>query len=115
MVYSAEWLNRLGAAHWREFATQDYFDKSGVFVGATFCACVPRSPAPQRPGLTRPGPSLARLRRAPPQHTARSPLLCVSMFILLNALRGASKLLIEVKRKQIVAERKRKRKAEKAE
>lgn len=35
---SAEWLNALGAAHWKEFASQDYFDEHGVFASAVFSA-----------------------------------------------------------------------------
>ena len=35
-VYNAERINSLLARHWRSFATQDYFDKHGVF----FCALV---------------------------------------------------------------------------
>ena len=69
MVYCAEYINRLGAEHWREFAGQNYFDKRGVFISVMFSA----------------------------------PLLCLAMFILLNALRSASKLLIEVKRKELRA------------
>ena len=42
-VYGAERLNALGAAHWREFATQDYFDERGVFVALLYCALA-RSP-----------------------------------------------------------------------
>ena len=33
VVKAAEYLNRWGAEHWEEFATQDYFDQRGVFVG----------------------------------------------------------------------------------
>lgn len=33
IVRSAEYFNGWGAQHWEEFATQDYFDKRGVFVG----------------------------------------------------------------------------------
>ena len=32
IVRSAEWLNDLGEEHWESFATQDYFDKRGIFV-----------------------------------------------------------------------------------
>jgi hypothetical protein len=32
----AETLNSLGAAHWRSFATQDYFDPRGVFLSVLF-------------------------------------------------------------------------------
>ena len=32
IVRSSEYLNRLGAERWESFATQDYFDKQGVFV-----------------------------------------------------------------------------------
>jgi hypothetical protein len=32
VVRSAEWLNSLGAKYWERFATQDYFDKRGIFV-----------------------------------------------------------------------------------
>ena len=38
LVYSAEWINRLGARHWQAFAGQNYFDTSGVFLGVMFCA-----------------------------------------------------------------------------
>lgn len=38
IVRSAERLNALGAEHWESFATQDYFDKRGVFVGIMLCA-----------------------------------------------------------------------------
>lgn len=41
-----------------------------------------------------------------------APLLCAAFFVLLNALRSASRLLIEVKRKQIRSEiREKKKKA----
>jgi len=33
VVRSAEWLNAQGEEHWESFATQDYFDKRGIFVG----------------------------------------------------------------------------------
>jgi transmembrane protein 18 len=33
IVRSSEYLNTWGADHWEEFATQDYFDRRGVFVG----------------------------------------------------------------------------------
>lgn len=32
VVRSAEWLNAMGEEHWESFATQDYFDKRGIFV-----------------------------------------------------------------------------------
>lgn len=32
VVRSAEWLNGLGARHWEKFATQNYFDRRGIFV-----------------------------------------------------------------------------------
>ena len=32
IVRSSEYLNRMGAQRWETFATQDYFDKQGVFV-----------------------------------------------------------------------------------
>jgi len=38
LVYSAEWLNRLGSTHWRSFATQNYFDERGVFISVLFSA-----------------------------------------------------------------------------
>ena len=43
------------------------------------------------------------------------PLLCAALFVLLNALRSASRLLISVKRKQIRSEIKAKKKGTKAE
>ena len=44
-----------------------------------------------------------------------APLLCASMFLLLNALRATSSLLIKVKRKEIRSAQKRKAKEAKAE
>ncbi|VEU36692.1 unnamed protein product [Pseudo-nitzschia multistriata] len=38
VVRAAEWLNSIGADHWESFATQDYFDKKGIFVGIMLCA-----------------------------------------------------------------------------
>jgi transmembrane protein 18 len=38
IVRSAEFLNRKGEQHWESFATQDYFDKRGVFVAVMLCA-----------------------------------------------------------------------------
>jgi len=38
IVRSAEWLNGLGARNWRQFATQNYFDKRGIFIGIMLCA-----------------------------------------------------------------------------
>lgn len=35
-VYFAENINTLGARHWTEFATQDYFDRHGVFISLLF-------------------------------------------------------------------------------
>ena len=32
VIMSAESINAYGAAHWREFATQNYFDPNGLFV-----------------------------------------------------------------------------------
>lgn len=37
VVRSAERLNSLGSQHWKSFATQDYFDSRGVFVGIMLC------------------------------------------------------------------------------
>jgi len=33
VVRSGEWLNEQGAKHWEQFATQNYFDKRGIFIG----------------------------------------------------------------------------------
>ena len=38
VVRSAEWLNAKGEEHWESFATQDYFDKRGIFVSIMLCA-----------------------------------------------------------------------------
>jgi hypothetical protein len=37
VVRSAERLNSLGSQHWKSFATQDYFDSRGIFVGIMLC------------------------------------------------------------------------------
>lgn len=38
VVRAAEWMNATGSRRWREFATQNYFDQNGIFVGLTVCA-----------------------------------------------------------------------------
>lgn len=37
VVRSAEWLNQMGNTHWQSFATQNYFDRKGIFVGIMLC------------------------------------------------------------------------------
>ena len=37
-VYAAEALNAIAAEHWQTIATQNYFDKQGLFTGIVFCA-----------------------------------------------------------------------------
>jgi hypothetical protein len=37
LVRLSEYINSYAAEHWRIFATQNYFDKGGVFVGIMFC------------------------------------------------------------------------------
>ena len=38
IIRLAEYLNSLGNQRWREFATQNYFDKGGIFMGIMVCA-----------------------------------------------------------------------------
>lgn len=38
IVRLAERLNQYGSNHWREFSTQNYFDRSGIFMGIMICA-----------------------------------------------------------------------------
>jgi len=38
IVRMAERLNNLGASRWRDFSTQNYFDKNGIFMGIMVCA-----------------------------------------------------------------------------
>jgi len=38
LVAMAERINSFCAAHWKDFATQNYFDPHGVFAGIVFCA-----------------------------------------------------------------------------
>jgi len=38
LVHSAEKLNNYGQQHWESIASQDYFDKNGVFIGIMLCA-----------------------------------------------------------------------------
>jgi len=38
IVRSAEWLNSYGSLNWQRFATQNYFDRSGIFIGIMLCA-----------------------------------------------------------------------------
>ena len=78
-VYAAEFLNRQAAAHWQEFAGQNYFDKHGVFVSLVFCA----------------------------------PLLAAAFVILINALRATSRLLIEVKKRELKSKAAKKKKEKK--
>lgn len=76
-VRCAESLNSYAGEHWQSFASQNYFDKRGVFISIMFSA----------------------------------PLLCVAMFVLLNALRLASQLLVQVKRKEFANAQRKKAKA----
>lgn len=38
IVRLSEYLNTIGNARWREFATQNYFDRNGIFMGIMVCA-----------------------------------------------------------------------------
>ncbi|CAE7674492.1 TMEM18 [Symbiodinium microadriaticum] len=38
LVAMSEFLNSYCADHWREFSSQNYFDKRGVFAGSIFAA-----------------------------------------------------------------------------
>jgi hypothetical protein len=38
IIRIAEILNTIGARRWREFSTQNYFDRSGIFMGVMVCA-----------------------------------------------------------------------------
>jgi hypothetical protein len=38
VVRLADTLNTIGASRWREFATQNYFDGGGIFMGIMVCA-----------------------------------------------------------------------------
>ena len=38
IVRMAETLNQIGNSRWRDFATQNYFDKNGIFMGIMICA-----------------------------------------------------------------------------
>lgn len=38
LVRSAEYMNQLAAKHWEDFSTQNYFDRSGIFVSIFLCA-----------------------------------------------------------------------------
>lgn len=38
IVRLAERLNVIGANRWRDFATQNYFDRNGIFMGIMICA-----------------------------------------------------------------------------
>ena len=38
IIRLAEYLNIMGNSRWNEFATQNYFDRSGIFMGIMLCA-----------------------------------------------------------------------------
>lgn len=38
IIRCAEKLNQIGNNRWRDFATQNYFDKNGIFMGVMVCA-----------------------------------------------------------------------------
>ena len=38
IVRLAERLNSIGNSRWKEFATQNYFDRGGIFIGIMLCA-----------------------------------------------------------------------------
>ena len=37
-IYAAERINVWAGQNWRSFSTQNYFDKSGVFIGVVYAA-----------------------------------------------------------------------------
>lgn len=37
LVRGAQYINDFAASRWESFATQNYFDKNGVFIGIMFC------------------------------------------------------------------------------
>jgi len=67
LVWSTEWLNTYGAEHWREFATQNYFDAGGVFAGIMFAV----------------------------------PLILICLGMIIDMLREASLLLVQVKKLEL--------------
>lgn len=38
VVRLSDTLNTIGASRWRDFATQNYFDRGGIFMGIMVCA-----------------------------------------------------------------------------
>lgn len=38
VVRLADTMNRIGNSRWKEFATQNYFDNGGIFMGIMICA-----------------------------------------------------------------------------
>ena len=95
----------MAAEHWQSFAQQNYFDKNGIFVSVVFsapllCAAMCSSPAGSRAG------SLATAHL----HNVELPsALMLCRFMLLNALRAASKMLIQVKTYELKAARRKKK------
>ena len=107
-VFISEWLNGLASTHWEKFSSQDYFDKRGVFMGpvnrrvlgiSTLWATLPS----EYPRGTRGGAATrhwnAHEAPAHPQVFC-APLLALAFCQLINFLRLASKMLIEVKRNE---------------
>lgn len=78
IVYSSEKINAAGMLHWKSFASQNYFDPSGIFMGGLVCA----------------------------------PLLFTMFTVLIIYLLESSKLLIEMKRKEMMYKESAKRKSE---
>ena len=37
-VFCAQYINEFGNSHWKEFATQNYFDSNGLFISVLFSA-----------------------------------------------------------------------------
>jgi hypothetical protein len=58
----------MGALHWKQFSTQDYFDPNGIFISALFSF----------------------------------PLLIMTLIILINLVLENVRLLIQVKRAQVI-------------
>lgn len=106
MVYSAETLNSMARDNWQSFASQQYFDKSGVFTSFLFSvpliliACF----------------ILVHHRFlfgfVPTLHPIISILFC--MHGQIYGLYSASSLLIQVKRIEFERERKKKAAAQKS-
>jgi hypothetical protein len=102
LTASAEWLNAWGAAHWQEFASQDYFDVRALAplllcVGVSRCCCGALYLMSLHIGLWR----AAQEHGVFASVVFCAPLLLVAFVILVLSLRSTVQMMVVTKRHEL--------------